>query len=107
MAMNTTALIVGLALLSQTTADEAELKKILHPFYVREASSYEVYRDPDRQERLTLREQPVLTWTNSENYMGAVFVWQFQGRPELIGCIGSHQYKPDRSNVFHELHSLS
>ncbi len=39
--------------------------------------------------------------------MGSVFVWTHGGRPELIGCIGSHQNKPGVSNVFHEFHSLS
>lgn len=50
--------------------------------------------------------QPVMTWTNVENYMGAVFVWTYGGRPEVIGCIGSHQAGAGRSNVFHEFHSL-
>jgi hypothetical protein len=39
--------------------------------------------------------------------MGAVFLWTHKGRPELIGCIGSHQFKPGMSRVFREFHSLS
>jgi len=105
--MNAVWLSVGLCLLTQAPTDEAALKEILYPFYAREAAGYEIFRDEDRKQQLEVRKQPVLTWTNAENYMGAVFIWEFGGRPEMIGCIGSHQNKPGRSNVFHELHSLS
>jgi hypothetical protein len=94
-------------LLAQLPIDEAALKEILYPFYAREAAAYELFRDEGHEERLEVRKQPVLTWTNAENYMGAVFIWEYKGRPEMIGCIGSHQNRPDSSNVFHELHSLS
>jgi len=105
--MNALWLSLGLFLVAQVPADEAALKEILYPFYAREAAGYEIFRDEDRKERLEVRKQPVLTWTNAENYMGAVFIWEFGGRPEMIGCIGSHQNRPTSSNVFHELHSLS
>jgi len=100
-------LLLGLSLVSQAPADEAALKEILYPFYAHEAAGYEIYRDAERKEKLELRKQPVLTWTNAENYMGAVFLWEFDGRPEMIGCIGSHQNRPTSSNVFHELHWLA
>lgn len=110
--MHAAGLAVGLLLLAQAPAeqaapDEAALKEVLYPFYAHEAAGYEIFRDADRKEKLQLRKQPVLTWTNAENYMGAVFIWEFGGRPEMIGCIGSHQNKPASSNVFHELHSLA
>jgi hypothetical protein len=44
---------------------------------------------------------------NTDNFLGAVFVWTYQGRPEMIGCIGSRQSRPGMSRVFHEFHSLS
>jgi hypothetical protein len=105
--MNAACMAMSLCLLSQASSDEAALKEILYPFYAREAAEYELFRDEAHTERLEVRKQPVLTWTNAENYMGAVFLWEFKGRPEMIGCIGSHQNRPDSSNVFHELHSLS
>jgi hypothetical protein len=110
--MNSPQLMMGLLLWAQappepTAANEAALKEILYPFYTREAAGYEIFRDADRKEKLQLRKEPLLTWTNAENYMGAVFVWEFGGRPEMIGCIGSHQNRPASSNVFHELHSLA
>jgi len=96
-----------LAILAQDASDEAALKELLHPFYGRQAAAYEFFKDADRKQALKLRQQPVLTWTNVEKYMGAVFVWEFGGRPEVIGCIGSHQFANDKSMVFHEFHSLS
>jgi hypothetical protein len=94
--------------LGQVSSDnEAELKEVLYPFYGQEAAEYQFFLDPQHQKRLELQKQPVLTWTNAENYMGAVFVWTYAGKPELIGCIGSHQFQPDKANVFHEFHSLS
>jgi hypothetical protein len=105
-------LTIGVLLGAQTppqrpAADEAALKEFLFPFYAREAASYEIFRDADHKEKLKLRKEPLLTWTNADGYMGSVFVWEFGGRPEMIGCIGSHQNKPASSAVFHELHSLA
>jgi hypothetical protein len=105
--MNSTCLSLVLCVLGQAPTDEAALKEILYPFYAREAAAYGLFRDEAHKEQLRVRKQPVLTWTNAENYMGAVFIWEFGGRPEMIGCIGSHQNRPGRSNFFHELHSLS
>ena len=104
--MNAALVSVALALLAQNSSDEAALKELLYPFYGRQAAAYEFFKDPEHKQPLKLREQPVLTWTNAEQYMGAVFVWEYGGRPEVIGCIGSHQGE-GRSNVFHEFHSLS
>jgi hypothetical protein len=97
-----------LAALGQTESEsEAELKRDLYPYYSLAAVKYEFHLDEEKKQRLQLEPRPVLTWTNSKNFMGAVFVWTSQGRPELIGCIGSHQLRPGVSNVFHEFHSLS
>lgn len=101
------AVSIALALLAQAPNDEAALKELLYPFYGRQAAQYEFFKDSEREQALKLRKEPVLTWTNVEKYMGAVFVWEFGGRPEVIGCIGSLQYGNGVSMVFHEFHSLS
>lgn len=85
---------------------ETEAKEILYPYYARQAAAYEFFLDPDRKQRLELRPQPLLTWTNADNYLGNVFVWTLDGRPEVIGCIGSQQKADGQCAVFHELHSL-
>jgi hypothetical protein len=86
---------------------EADYKSILYPYYTRQAAAYEFFLDEPRTQRLTLKEQPLLTWTNADNYMGGVFLWTYGGRPEVVGCIGSRQTPAGDCIVFHELHSLS
>ena len=108
--MNTTTwFLATLLLLGQAGSEqsEAELKEILFPFYAREAAAYDLYLDAEHKQKLELVKQPVLTWTNADKYMGAVFVWSLGGRPELIGCMGSQQRRDGTSMVFHEFHSLS
>ncbi len=108
-------LVAGLSVLGQAAAPpndapsktEAELKAVLVPYYGRHAAEYEFFLDPRHEQKLQLHKQPVMTWTNVDKYMGAVFVWTYAGRPELIGCIGSRQRSTGDSVVFHEFHSLS
>ncbi|HVX09979.1 MAG TPA: hypothetical protein VHC22_02140 [Pirellulales bacterium] len=87
--------------------DETEVKRRLFPYFTEQAAACEFYLDDERRQRLKLQEKPLLTWTNAEKFMGAVFIWTFHGRPEMIGCIGSRQFRPTQSRVFHEFHSLS
>lgn len=106
--MNTVVWLSVMVVLGQAAADnETDLKDVLLPFYGREAVAYEFFIDEKHQQRLQLQKKPVMTWTNADKYMGAVFVWTYGGRPEVIGCIGSRQFKPGSSLVFHEFHSLS
>lgn len=106
--MNVAWLALGGSLLVQMPdASAADAKQVLQPYYARRAAAYEVFRDADHKERLELRLQPVLTWTNADNFMGSVFVWTYRGCPELIGCVGSRQAATGECFVFQELHSLS
>ncbi len=76
-------LLVGQA----PTESEADLKEVLYPFYGRQAAEYQFFVDPQQQKRLELQKQPVLTWTNAENYMGAVFVWMYAGRRSSLAAL--------------------
>jgi len=105
--MNMACLALGLTLLAQLPASEAESKVVLYPYYARQAAAYDFARDEQRQQRLKLQPRPVLNWTNADNFMGSVFLWTYGGRPELIGCVGSRQTATGECFVFHELHSLS
>ena len=105
--MNTACLALALSSLAQISVDEAESKLILYPYYARQAAAYDFFRDGDRKQRLVLQQQPVLNWTNPDNFMGSVFLWTYGGRPELTGCIGSRQTAAGECFVFHELQSLS
>src|SRR6185295_6655300 len=73
------------------------------------AEEYEIYRNRDRREKLELERNPVYVWTNplrSGGQNGAVFVWTYRGRPEVVGSIFSYPSN-GRRQVLHELHSLS
>jgi hypothetical protein len=105
MAAVTTVLVC--ALLGQTTTDEKELKEVLLPFYLQQAAAYQFALDADGKQPLELAAEPLLTWTNADRYMGAVFLWTRDGRPEVIGCIGSSRLEDGKQNVFHEFHALT
>jgi hypothetical protein len=77
--------------------------------YVKEAESYTIYRDGGRKETLELRREPVYVWTNpvrEGEQDGAVFLWTFRGRAEVIGTFFSFPPVGTRS-LYHEFHSLS
>jgi hypothetical protein len=77
--------------------------------YVKEAESYTIYRDAGRKEELELQRQPVYVWTNPVRegaQDGAVFIWTFRGRAEVIGTFFSFPPRGTRS-LYHEFHSLS
>ncbi len=75
------------------------------------ASTYTIYRDPAGKQRLELRKEPILRWSNptrSGGQEGDIFLWTDRGRPEVIASIFSHP-REGRSErrMCHELHSLS
>jgi hypothetical protein len=107
MSSATCLLLVSVSLAQAAVESEAELKQVLVPYYAREAAKYEFFLDAARQRPLVLEKKPVLIWTNVRPSMGSVFVWTLDGRPELVGCIGSQQRPDAISNAFQEFHSLS
>ena len=78
--------------------------------HTNDAASYSIYRDVQRKQKLELRREPVYRWTNPTRVggqAGEVFVWTYQGRPEVVGSIFSHPSGDGRRVMCHELHSLS
>ena len=68
----------------------------LQALHTAEAATYAIYRDPARAEKLELRREPVLRWSNptrNGGQEGDVFVWTYRGRPEVIASIFSHPAK--------------
>jgi len=87
------------------TAEEKQRRAELSEHVRRAAADYEMFVG---QERLRLREEPLLNWSNAVNgdVRGSVFVWTANGRPEAIASI--HKWFSRRPQVEeHELHSLS
>src|SRR5579871_4869218 len=86
-----------------------DVKARLLELYQQEASGYVMSRDAGRKEKLELQLEPVYVWTNpirGGEQDGAVFVWTFQGRAEVVGTFFSYPATGPRS-LNHELHSLS
>ena len=81
----------------------------LQALHRRDAESWHVYVDEDRQTEATLNPKPIYVWTNptrSGGQNGQVYVWLHQGRPVVIGSIFSHP-EQGRRMVCHEFHSLA
>ena len=82
-------------------------------FYRQDAASYHFCYGNDRAKKLKLETDPVLLYTNPLGARGlthgAVFVWTYEGRSEVIGAIWSHANtpQPNQRAVSHEFHSLS
>ena len=90
---------------SQPQKDEKSLAETFRVFAKREAASYTIRLDgSDRP--LTLRPEPVLTWSNPVmgTIYGNVFLWTADGRPEAVASIYRF-YRPDphRADEFHSL----
>lgn len=90
-------------------AASEKVKQKLLELHLRDARDYEITLDDAKTRPCRLREQPVYVWTNpgrSGGQQGAVFVWTFEGRPEVVGTIFSHPENGQRV-LCHEFHSLS
>jgi len=76
--------------------------------YTGDAAEYTIYRDASRKDRVELRREPVLVCSNPtrEGGDGAVFVWTYRGRAEVIGTFFSFPTIGPRK-LYHEFHSLS
>lgn len=111
-------MVLSLLILGSSTfaSDESatELKQNskdrLLALHLKEAREYSIYRDSENKQKLTLLEDPVYLWTNplrTQGQSGAVFLWTYRGRPEVLGTFFSHPGMENQRWVHHELHSLS
>jgi hypothetical protein len=93
------------------TAEQKKVKRLL-ALSQSEAARYTIFRDSARQEKLELQKEPVYVWTNvvrNGGQNGAVFVWTYRGRPEVVGSFHSNAAndEPEKRAITHEFHSLS
>src|SRR5262245_28981017 len=58
-----------------------------------EAEEYDIRLDSRPKDKLVLRKEPLLRWDNPARTGedGALFVWTFEGRPEVIGTIFTYR----------------
>jgi hypothetical protein len=115
----TNSLLFATLLLGQAAAsgaadsdtEKAQQKK-WNDYYAKVAAEYEITRGEDRKEKLELKPEAVLHWSNpirAGETNGAVFVWTHEGRAALVGTIFSHlvRNQPDQKLVAHEFQSLT
>lgn len=50
--------------------------------------------------------EPIMRWSNDDDWSGDVFAWTHGGRPEVIGCILSGPFN-DLRYIYHEFHLLA
>ncbi len=85
------------------------LRERIIAIYVHEAAGYSIFRDDSRSQKVVLRREPVYVWTNptrAGGQDGAVFVWTYRGRAEVVGTIFSFPAKGERT-VDHEFLSIA
>ena len=106
----------GFAAEPQTQQDDAEAEKARikkwGEFYASEAAQYEFLLDNDSEHKLKLESPSVLQYTNPEraaDQHGAIYVWTWDGRPEVIGSIWSSLPRDnvEQRTISHEFQSLS
>lgn len=108
-----TLLLLALAGQARAEAPKAvatPLADRLLKLHTEDATTYAIYRDSSRRQKLTLRREPIYRWTNPTRVggqVGEVFIWTYQGRPEVVASIFSHPTSDGQRVLCHELHSLS
>src|SRR6185369_4088022 len=93
-------------------AGAKEQQRKWNDYYAKVAADYQVTRGKDQAQKLELKPEAVLYWSNPirpGETNGSVFVWTYDGRAALVGTIFSHlvQGKTDLKVVAHEFQSLT
>ncbi|HQU46771.1 MAG TPA: hypothetical protein PK867_28465 [Pirellulales bacterium] len=119
--MHSLALVLWVALLGQEEAPakgpgikpatqaagstDSSAKSKLLELYLREAQDFDISRHGDQREKLALRKEPVYVWTNplvANGQYGAVYVWTWQGRPEVVASIFVYNFAgPGQLGLMH------
>ena len=98
-----------LALAADPPKQSAKAVELLQALHLEEGAKWQMYLDASHKTKAELNKKPIYIWTNptrSGGQNGAVYVWTYQGRPQVIGSIFSHP-EQGRRVVCHEFHSLS
>ena len=107
-------IFAGVALGQQEAAKTSETKpatnespKAIQDFKA-DAAAYVIRLISRPDNKLALREEPLLHWGNParNGEDGAVFVWMLDGRPEVIGSVFTYRHG-DLIHRKHEYHSLA
>ena len=77
--------------------------------YLKEAQQYEMFLGEGREMPLELQPKPVFRWAEPlarNKFNGVIYVWTYQGRPEVIGSIWA-KGELDRPGKLHALPHVS
>jgi hypothetical protein len=69
------------------------------------ARQYEFFADADRKTPFVLKSEPLLTYSNPirGDVYGNVFVWTWEGRPEVVGAVFDFRSEDKFDSEFHTL----
>lgn len=81
--------------------------KRLQEYFQKSAAEYSLYRDEEGQVPLTFVPQAVFHWKADADWRGDVFVWTYEGRPEVVGGVFVSAPKGNVRSVYHEFRSVS
>jgi hypothetical protein len=110
-------LLTSLLVIAQAEkpADDAvakEQQQNWNDYCAKVAADYVITRRKQQAQRLELKPEPVLFWSNPirpGETNGSVFVWTYEGRSALVGTIFSHLVRgsADQKVIAHEFQSLT
>lgn len=86
---------------------ESASQRWLRDYYSQQAAKYEFFFDEGRMNPMTLVEKPIFRWKQDDDWSGDLFVWTYQGRPQVVGCFLASSAKSRVRGVGHEFHSLA
>lgn len=110
--MLTCVLVIAQAEKPADNANAKEQQRKWNDYYAKVAADYEIKRGQGQAQKLELKAEPVLFWSNPirpGETNGSVFVWTYEGQAELVGTIFSHLVRgsTDMKVVAHEFQSLT
>src|SRR4249920_3898596 len=76
----------------------------LRNYYGKASATLEFFRDAEKKQPLKFVEKPVMKWASDNDWSGDVFVWTWEDRPEIIGCLLSGPSDNKQRTVFQEFH---
>ena len=88
------------------SADDAFSKR-LQEYCQKSAGTYELFRDEAKNEPLTFVPQAVFHWKHDNEWRGDIFVWTYEGRPEVVGGVFVSPPSGNWRTENHEFYSLA
>jgi hypothetical protein len=92
-----------------STKDPAEepFNKRLQAYFQKSAAEYQLFRDENRTQPLEFVPEAVFHWKQDNDWRGDVFVWTYEGRPEVVGGVFVSSPSGNVRTVYHEFRSLA